>query len=231
MYALDTTEARKADSTGSMIREIGKYKGKFTQAENITAKTGTKGITFRFENEAGQKASLSLYTTKDNGEKLMGFQSLMAIMTCLSLRGIKPVPGKVVAWDSEAKAEVTKDGSVFPDLCNKPIGLLLETEDYLTNQGQPRTRMVLQGVFQASSELTASEILDKKTSPEMLPKMVAALRHRPMKGGAKPAAHSGGHMPDTGFEGMDSDDIPFIHCSMSYDMGTSKQRRMANTTF
>lgn len=209
MYALDTNEARKADSTGSMIREIGKYKGKFTQAENITAKTGTKGITFRFENEAGQKASLSLYTTKSDGEKLMGFRSLMAIMTCLSLRGIKPAPGKVVSWDAEKKEEVTKDGSVFPDLCNKPIGLLLETEDYLTNQGQPRTRMVLQGVFQADTELTASEILDKKTSPEMLPKMVAALRHRPMKG-AKPATQSGGHMPDTGFEGMNMDDsIPF----------------------
>lgn len=34
----------------------------------------------------------------------------------------------------------------------------------------------------------------------------------------------------TGFEDMD-DDIPFITCSMAYDMGTSKQRRMANTSF
>ena len=207
MYALDTTEARKADSTGSMIKEIGKYKGHFTQAEDITAKTGTRGLSLRFENEAGQKASLSIYTTKANGEKIIGFQILMAIMTCLGLRGIKPAPGKVVSWDAEKKAEVTKEGTVFPDLCNKPIGLLLETEDYLTSNGQQRTRMVLQGVFQASTELTASEILDKKTSPELLPKMVAALRHRPAKG-SKPAASHGGHMPDTGFEGMD-DDIPF----------------------
>ena len=56
MYALDPTAAKKADQTGSRINEIGKYVGKFTQAEDIVARTGTKGIAMRFEAN-GQSAN------------------------------------------------------------------------------------------------------------------------------------------------------------------------------
>lgn len=232
MYALDTDAARKADSGSNLINELGKYVGKFTQAEDIEASTGTRGVALSFESNAGQKTRLSIYTLKSDGTQIMGFQALMAILTCLSLRGIKPVPGTVTRWDSEQRKEVSQPGKVFPEMCNKPIGLLLETEDYLSNAGEPKTRMVLQGVFQAGTELTASEILDKKTTPEQLEKMVARLRHRPMKAsgqraaipgsGSRSAAPAGG----TGFDDMD-DDIPFITSAFACDMTTSKQRRMA----
>lgn len=208
MYDLNPDTARKADQTGNRISEIGKYIGTFTQAEDLTASSGTKGVGFRFE-AGGQTANLSLYTKKTDGTELMGLQTLMAIMTCLKLRNIKPVPGQVVHWDNEAKQEVTKQAKVFPDLCGKRIGVLLETEDYQKQNGGTGTRMVIAGIFQAETELTASEILDKKTKPEQLAKMVARLRHRPAKeakqaGGAAPARQATG----SGFDDMD-DDIPF----------------------
>lgn len=209
MYELDTTAARKADQTGNRINEIGKYAGTFTQAEDITASTGTKGVALRFESN-GQQANLSLYTTKANGEQIMGYQALMAIMTCMKLRGIAPKPGTVKHWDNEAKQEVTKQASVFPDLCGKPIGLLLETEDYPKNDGGTGTRMVIAGIFQPGTELTAGEILDKKTTPEQLEKMVARLHHRPIRAarGQAPAAQRPASGGGSGFENMD-DDIPF----------------------
>ena len=211
MYALDTQSAqyaRKADQTGSRITEIGKYVGTFTQAEDITAGTGTKGVALRFESN-GQSANLSLYTIKPDGEKIMGYQALMAIMTCMSLRNIAPKPGTVKVWDNDTRTEVTKQAQVFPELCGKPIGLLLETEDYTKNDGGIGTRMVIAGIFRASDEFTASEILDKKTVPEQLGKMVARLHHRPAKSAAKPrqaspVAAGGG----SGFEDFD-DQIPF----------------------
>lgn len=207
MYALDATEARKADNTGSSIREMGKYTGKFIQAEDITASTGTKGVALTFESN-GQKTRFSLYTTKANGEHIMGFQALMAIMACLKLRNITPQPGAIKFWDNDAKAEQTKQGAIFPELCGKPIGILLETEDYLNRNGELRTRMVFAGAFQAGTELTASEILDQKTKPEQLEKMVAYLRHRPVKAAkgapTAPTANGGG----SGFDDMD-DSIPF----------------------
>ncbi len=209
MYALDTTAARKADNTGGAIKELGKYIGRITQAEDITATTGTRGIAFNFESSTGQKARVRIYTQKASGEQLMGYETLMALMTCLGLRNIEPKEGMVKYWDNDARAEATKKGRLFPELC-KPIGMLLETEDYEKNDHSIGTRMVLKNVFQVPSELTASEILDRKTVPEQLSRMVAGLRHRPLKG-TKPAqapaprAASGG---GSGFDDMD-DDIPF----------------------
>lgn len=206
MYALDTKAAQKADQTGNRINTLGKYVGTFTQAEDITAGTGTKGIALRFESN-GQQASLSLYTKKANGETIMGFDVLMAIMTCLALRNIEPKQGTVKAWDYDTSTEVVKQATVFPDLCGKPIGLLLETEDYLKKDQSTGTRMVIAGIFQAKTELMATEILERKTTPLMLPKMVERLHHRPLKAakataGTRPAAQG------SGFDDMD-DSIPF----------------------
>jgi hypothetical protein len=207
MYNLDPNAARKADQTGNRISEIGKYVGIFTQAEDITAGTGTKGVALRFESN-GQTANLSLYTTKANGDQIMGYQALMAIMTCMGLRNITPKPGTVKHWNNDTKTEDTKQAQVFPDLCGKPIGLLLETEDYPKNSGGVGTRMVIAGMFQPSTELTASEILDRKTKPEQLAKMVARLHHRPAKA-AKTSAPAGAAAPaGSGFDDME-DDIPF----------------------
>lgn len=213
MYQLNTTEARKADQTGSRITETGKYIGRFTQAEDITAASGTKGVALRFEAN-GQTANLSLYTTKANGETIMGFQTLMAIMTCLSLKNITPRPGTVKAWDYDLKKDVDKQASVFPDLCDKDIGLLLETEDYAKQDGSTGTRMVIAGVFRASDEFTASEILDRATKPEKLEKMVAKLHHRPLKAARTSAAPAPAPAPSqgggSGFEDLDDDGIPFM---------------------
>lgn len=210
MYNLDTNEARKADTQGNQIKELGKYIGAITQAEDITAKTGTKGIALSFTSNSGQKTKVSIYTMKPNGDKIGGFAMLNALMTCLQLRTIAPKHGVVTAYDYDTKKEVQKEGSVFPELC-KPIGLLLETEDFAKQDGSTGTRMVLRGVFQANTELTASEILDRKTVPEALPKMVAALRHHPLKAAkSMPARQHGGAMPDDQFFGEDEDSsIPF----------------------
>lgn len=209
MYTLDTQEARKADTQGNQIKELGKYVGTITQAEDITAKTGTRGIALSFTANNGQKAKLSIYTMKADGAKIGGYSTLNALMTCMALRSIKPQHGKVIAYDYDTKKDVEKDGSVFLELC-KPIGLLLETEDFAKQDGSTGTRMVLRGVFQASTELTASEILDRKTTPEALPKMVAALRHHPLKAGRQmPERSHGGAMPDDQFFGDDDSSIPF----------------------
>lgn len=216
MYTLDVQAARHADAAGATIKEIGKYVGEFVQAKDVVTKKGGRGIEFIFKSQGGQKANLAIYTTGANGDRYQGYDALMAIMTCLQLRGIKPAPGKVTRYDFEAKKEVVEDGTVFPDL-HKPIGVLLETEDYEKKDGSIGTRMVLKNVFQPGTELTASEILDKKTQPELLAKMVEGLRHRPLKGARQPAPRQddgfggppAGHPASSGFDEMDDGSIPF----------------------
>lgn len=209
-YELDTNQARAADQRGAFINETGKYVGKIIRAEEITADSGTKGIDFTFASNTGQQAKFALYTEKAGGSRIkIGHAFVMALMTCLKVRSIKTTPMKVKKWSKDAGAEVDATAPCFADLMSKDIGVLLEAEQYEKNSGDVGVRMVLAGVFQSDTELTASEVLDKKTTPEQLPKMVSMLRDRPLKAAkaasrqGAPAARSG-----TGFDDMD-DDIPF----------------------
>lgn len=213
MYTLDkqgAESARKSDTGGGAIKEIGKYVGAFTQAVDVKTKKGGKGIEFAFKSDSGQKANIAIYTMGANGDLYQGYESLMAIMTCQGLRNITPKDGAFTKYDYDQKKDVQTEGKIFPELC-KPIGVLLETEDYEKQDGTTGTRMVLKNVFQAATELTASEILDRKTQPEQLAKLVQGLRHRPLRGAKKPVqAQSHAAYDDYGqSSSVGMDDIPF----------------------
>jgi nitrogen fixation protein FixH len=98
---------------------------------------------------------------------------------------------------------------------NKRIGLLLRKFIDTKQDGSDRDGVEIFGVFQAETELTASEVLDRQTKPERLTKMVDALMARPVYDKRKKSqpAHPQSTTtrqaaPATGFDDMD-DDIPF----------------------
>lgn len=203
MFKLDTKAAQEADSGGGRIAEIGKYVGRFLTAEYTTARTGTTGILYQFETDDGQHARLRTYIEKQDGTHLGGYRTLMAIMTCLRIKELPdPTPAKIKKRIEGQDQEVTIQN--FRDLCGKPIGVLLETEDYEKQDGSTGTSMVIAGVFDPSSDLVATEILKKEATPALLPKMIERLRHRPLKN----RQASKQQQPSSGFDD-ESDDIPF----------------------
>lgn len=212
MYTLDAQAAKQADQTGKFIKETGKYKGRFTKAEALSASTGTKGIAFTFESDEKQTVNFSIYTMKADGEKLYSYQTLMAIMACMKLRNIAdPVMGTATKYDFDTKQEVKYQAPLLLDLMNKPIGVVLQSCEYEKQKDRVPTgeygwKIEIQGAFEAATELTASEILSGKTKPEVLAGMVAHLTDRPLKhkgsSGARPSQQSSG---GAAFD----DDIPF----------------------
>ena len=110
-----------------------------------------------------------------------------------------------MAGDSASGQRGKFPATIFPELTNKRIGLLLQREEYEKSNGSIGAKVNIVGCFDAESELTASEILARKTEPETLARMVAALRDKPMKG-TRPTAAEPQH--DGGIADMD-DDIPF----------------------
>lgn len=206
-YTLNADQARAADNRSTIINETGKYIGTITRAEKITAKTGTEGIDFSFKSEDGRNCRFALYTKKADGALVKsGHGLVMAMMTCLQVKTIDARLAKIKKWDKAANKEVDQDAQCFLDLMGKPIGVLFEVEEYEKSDGGIGKKPVLAGVFQASTELTASEILDRKTTPAQLEKIVATLRDRPMsQARPKQSAHA-----DQGHAGADYDDeIPF----------------------
>lgn len=216
MYQLDTQAAKQADETGKFIKETGKYKGKFTKAEALTATTGTEGIAFTFLADSGQVANFSIYTVKGDGSKLSSYQTLMAIMACMKLRSVAdPKMGITTKYDFDAKADVQYEAPLLLDLMNKPIGVLLQSCEYEKQKNRVPTgeygwKIELQGAFEAATELTASEILGGVTKPEKLAKMVLTLADRPLKAKAAhraPAGNSEMDWPNGSPANMD--DCPF----------------------
>lgn len=201
-YTLDSKLAKKADG-GDYITMTGKYVGKITKAEEVLSTNDTQGIDFSFEAQDGSKANyMTLWTVNQNGESLPSLNTLNAIMTCMRVKEISTTKMTVKDHKGERPAEC------FTQL-HKPIGLLLAKEPYDKTDGSEGYRMVIEGVFDPETELTASEILDKKSQPQKLAQMVARLKDRPkqtMK--AKPSSGQSQNRTGNAVADMD-DDIPF----------------------
>jgi single-stranded DNA-binding protein len=107
-----------------------------------------------------------------------------------------------------------EQGQVYPELANKPIGFLLQKteEESRKTPGETAWTAKLVGVFESQTELTASEILSGKKTPEALAQRVALLADRPLK--KRPAAsHSSANAyakaSNGGGADFDDSDIPF----------------------
>ncbi len=210
MLNFDPNEAKAADNFSQVINETGKYKGTITRAEKLLSQKGTKGIGLSFKADDGSVSEfLDLYTENASGDTLPSMKVVQAIMGCLLLRKAEEGNITVEKYNKETKTREKETVAGYPDLMGKRIGLLLQKELAINNKtGAEVSRMIIAGVFQADTELTVSEILERKTVPEKLGKMVAALK--PVRDSRKGATanHSSPVKNDDPFGGFE-DDVPF----------------------
>ena len=213
MYNLDPNLAKKADVIGAYIQESGKYVGTFLRAEKLTsAKAGTDGIGFSFKDDSGRECRFDIWTRKADGTELSGLNQVNAMMGCLQVRTMKPAMMNVKKWDNNARAETQQEAECFAELMGKRIGLLLRMEEYDKMEDGQKTgatgwRVGLFAVFQADTELMASEIMGRKTKPEALEKVIVMLADKPLKKAAGRAQSTNSSMPPDSIPF--DDDVPF----------------------
>lgn len=65
-------------------------------------------------------------------------------------------------------------------MANQRIGFLLQRENYQNDNGEWKHQMNFFSCFHAQSELMAKEIIERKTTPEALPKSLASLMSNPI---------------------------------------------------
>lgn len=205
-YELDQNAAKAADNINSSISQSGKYVGTITRAEYLKSDKGTKGLGLSFKTDTGQTADyLDIYTHKADGEPLMGNKTVQAVMACTMQRRLSDGKIQCEKWNKQERRRdlVTVNGA--PELMGKRIGLLLQ-EEYSSHSetGAETRKLVIFGVFSAETEMTASEILERKTKPEKLARMVEALAARPVRDNRK---RGGSRNPPPGVS-QDADD-PF----------------------
>jgi hypothetical protein len=210
---LNPNEARKADNFSSVIRESGKYVGTITRAEKLLSKNQVEGVGLSFKTDDGASANyLDLYTVKPDGERLRGHNIVQALLCCARLRNVDEGTITFERWNRDEGRMVQASATGYPALMGKRIGLILQKE-IQTHQftGEDVERLNIVTVFEASTGLTASEILDGKTKAEridVIAKMVATnpvrdTRKRASTKPPAPTASPGNCAPDF------DDDIPF----------------------
>jgi hypothetical protein len=211
--SLNANDARRADNITSVIRESGKYVGTITRAEKLLSKNGVEGVGLSFKTDDGATANyLDVYTVKPGGEKLRGYSIVQALLCCTRLRTVDDGNITFERWDSDERRMVSATALGYPALMGKRVGFILQKE-LQTNQntGNDVERMNIVAVFEASTGLTSSEILDDKTKPEridFIAKMVATnpVRDTRKRASSKPPAQTPSNSRSP--EDFD-DDIPF----------------------
>ena len=214
MLKLNSTLASAADNIVSGIKETGKYVGTITRAESLVSQSkGTQGLGLSFKADSGQTAEwLDIYHTKGDGEALSGLKTVNAIMACAKVREAEEGPIKIEQYDtaSRQRKQVTVTG--YPALMGKRIGLLLQKTLETDNKGNDRERVQIFGVFEPDTELTASEIMARITTPSRLGAMTEALMARPVRDNRKthvPSRASARMDDGYGPNAADDDLIPF----------------------
>ena len=202
-YTLDPQQARKGSEIGgSTIKSTGGYVGKITLAKFIRASTGSIGIGLSFVSDAGEKAShLSLYTRDKDDESLMGDAKRDALMVCMKLRDIAPKTATIKEFDYTKKQEVDVVATIYPDLMDKRIGLVLQMEQYKKNDGSVGESMKYISAYDPNTLQMADEILDQLPA-KRLDKLLATLSDKLLPASPNPNTSSVSH---TDFD----DDIPF----------------------
>ncbi|TDS82586.1 hypothetical protein [Comamonas sp. JUb58] len=223
MYTIDATAAREAENFSSYLAETGKYKGKFIRAEKlVSANKGTHGVGFTFESDSKQTTRFDIWTMSAQGEHLMGFKTINAIMACMKVKGVTVAKAEVDRFDYTTKQSYKEQAEVFPELVNRPIGLVLQKTEYEKMRegrktGETGWRLELTAPFEAATEFTAAEIMDRATQPKKLASIMSSIADRPLKNRpVAQASHSSndyseppaGHPANGGFNSPD-DDIPY----------------------
>ena len=210
---LNADDARKGDTVSNVLRESGKYVGTITRAEKLLSRNNVEGVGLSFKTDDGSTASfLDVYTVRlSDGEKLRGYHLVQALLACLKLRDVEEGPIEADKWDSTARTQVRTKLQGYPALMGKRIGMFLQRE-LSTNQntGDDSDRLILIGVFDPQTNLTASEILGGKTEPKRIHDYEKMLERTPVldRRKGRNETHTAQTRPANASADFD-DDIPF----------------------
>lgn len=142
-FVFEQQYAINADQ-GGYISEKGVYVGFLTKAELFTTQNGAKGVEFAFEASSGEKADyMKIYTRKNNGEVSFGYGIVQSLLGLLNLKKVSIV--------------ANGEKNTMPDLCNKPIAIALQKEEYVKADNGVGYKMNILHFFDPKTMQTYSE--------------------------------------------------------------------------
>jgi hypothetical protein len=138
-FKLDTKEAQNESFSSGQIK-TGFHSGVITKAyERLSQSSAAKALHIDFMSFTGGFGSIDLWHTSGqgvqvdkNGKPLPAIAQIQQLMALLGLGDLRPNPnGKVEIYDWDLRASVEKRMTSYPQLVNKTIGTVWQTEEYI----------------------------------------------------------------------------------------------------
>lgn len=189
---------------GTVISQTGTYTGTIRQAAVGAGSNGAQYLDFIFKSDDGRSCNVRLYVTKNDGTESFGRKIFDALLVVIGAQSADVVEGKVYTRDKNAPGGVRVDqGYRVPTVEGKPVGMLLQRENYLYN-GRESYRLNLLTAFDPKTRRVAKEILAGATEAKLLDQRAAATHDRASQSSQASAPSS---VPAGG--GFTNDDVPF----------------------
>jgi len=171
-FTKDTTKVKTF--SGGFIKETGFYPCTITKCyEQKSAKTLSEAIHFEVVTDAGATGRFDLWvvgkagTSVDkNGKELSAISDVNDLMVLLELDDLASKPGKVKVYDFDIKQDVEQRKMVFHDVIDRQIGIVFDMRPNTYN-GKTTMRPEFAGFYDADTEQSASEFLNKKEPVQM----------------------------------------------------------------
>lgn len=189
-FTLDAKAAIAAESKSSVITETGAYYCTIKHA--IVSKTakGATEVAFEFNAESGGIARARVYPKKADGSvNESGANVIQAMMACLRMRTLNTETEIVEVFDREAGRSVKAKADILP-VAGRKIGVVLQKVigEY---EGKQTAKTEIYAFFEHESNLTASEILNKKDKPEALERLLSTVKDKTEKPRTAPVKQYG----------------------------------------
>ena len=137
-FIANKTEAQNENFSSGAIK-TGFHAGVITKAyERLSKSSAAKALHLDFMSFTGGFGSLDLWHTSGlgvqvdkNGKPLPAIAQINQLMALLGIESLTPNPnGKVEVYDWESKTTVERRMTTYPQLVNKTIGTVWQTEEY-----------------------------------------------------------------------------------------------------
>lgn len=176
-FTLDAKAAIAAESKSSVITETGAYYCTIKQAIVSKTKNGAVEVAFEFNTESRCIARARVYPQNSDGSvNEYGVNVIQAMMVCLRIRTLNTDTAIVEVLDRDAGRTVKAQADVLP-VAGRKIGVVLQ-KVIGEHNGKPTAKTEIYAFFEYDSNLTASEILNKKDKPEALARLLSIVKDK-----------------------------------------------------
>lgn len=182
MYKLNKQDAIAYDQRGGYINQAGKYvvtieSAVFHVGNNANGRS--ENLKLSVIDNQKRKATFFINTSYSNGvQNEGGLRTVSAILACLREHDSgEPTPAQVKEYNRETQQEEVVTRDCFTKLHGKQLGIVVQMAH---EDGRENPSPSLYSVFEASSELTASEIMRGETQPAQLGKVMVYIANKPL---------------------------------------------------